>query len=141
MISMTLNGSMAEVLNDLETLLARRGAPANEQAAPVPVTVVPFETIPAGKRGKKAPAADTVIDQPAKAAEPESTEGLTVDEAREHMKKFAADGNMDQVSAALEHFGVKKVSDIDPDAKGAKSPKFSAFVSKIDELVKAKVAS
>lgn len=136
-ISLTLQGSAAEVLLDLETLLGRKGAAANEAAPSAPLEVVNHEVLPAGKRsGKKAPAAEVVIDQAPKASEPVT--GLTVDEAREQMKKFAADGHMYQVSAALEHFGVKKVSDVDPDAKGAKSEKFAAFVAKIDELVAVK---
>ena len=148
-VSLTLSGDANEVLNDMAAFLERHRAPANYSVAAgfgeTPAAVVPEPTVAAAgaKPGrKKAPAADVVIEQPAqteKAAEP--TDGLTVDEAREHMKKFAADGHMDQVSAALESFGVKKVSDIDPDAKGAKSAKFSEFVAKIDELVKAKVAA
>lgn len=116
-------------------------APANDTPAPVQEAVAQ----PKASTRKKAPAAEAVIDQPKQAdiedvtGKPANDDGpqLTVEDARERMKQFAADGHMDQVSAALEHFGVKKVSDIDPDAKGKPSAKFGAFVAKIDDLVAA----
>lgn len=151
-VSVTIQGNAAEVLHEMQTFLSLNGKAANESklaqfvppSGDLATPVTPAQVAEAIKptRGKKAPAAEVVIEQPAQAdPKPEPTDGLTVDEAREHMKKFAADGHMDQVSAALKSFGVKKVSDVDPDAKGAKSAKFSEFVAKIDELVKAKVAA
>lgn len=137
-VSVTITGTAFEVLGEMLAFVRVNGAPVNDQ--PVPATPAPGVVTDAPKKNRnKAPAAEVVIEQPAQAEKPAApTDGLTVDEARERMKKFAADGHMDQVSAALESFGVKKVSDVDPDAKGAKSAKFAEFVAKIDELVKAK---
>lgn len=117
-----------------------QGAVVTEPAL-VPATEGgPGETAQVAEPGKKpgrrkAPAADVVIDQVAKTATELSKEGITIEQARERMKKFAADGHMDAVEKALAHYNVKRVSDVDPDAKGEPSAKFAEFVAKIEEYV------
>lgn len=65
------------------------------------------------------------------------SDDITVEQARERMKQFAGDGHMDQVSAALEEYGVKKVSDV-PSSTTVQNATFAGFVATIEKLVKAK---
>jgi len=161
-ISLTLNGSASEVLHDLEVLL-KRGAPANgnrdavaEAAALLP-TAPTAEVIPPTpkstepkKTRQKVSAAEAVVEQPkpadvedvtGKTEPPGDAKGITIDEAREKMKQFANDGHMEQVSQALTDLGVKKVSDVDPDANGKPSAKFAEFITIIEEAVAEKGAA
>jgi len=133
-------GSLENVMANAETLVA-----STQPATPVsePVAMSKTETASTGSRRRKAPAAEAVIDQP-KQADVEDVTGkpeqpmLSIDDARERMKKFANDGHMDCVEKALADFNVKKVSDVDPEASGKPSSKFAAFVAKIEEFVAAK---
>lgn len=103
-------------------------APELPKGAASPLDVV-SSPAPA-KRGKKAPAADVVLDQPKNDALM-----LTIDDARERMRKFNSDGHMDQSAAALAEVGAKKLSEVDPEAGGNPSPKYHALVTRIETLI------
>jgi hypothetical protein len=141
-ISLTIQGDhAAEIISQLAGLL-RAGAPANtSEPASVPALIVEeVATVPKTRAGKKPATPPQTIEGTVMVVS-EGDPTLTIDQAREHMKAFAAGGFMDEVSLALDHFNAKKVSDIDPDAKpGVASAKFAAFVAKIEEIISAKAA-
>lgn len=148
-ISLTISGNAIEVIREMQAFLQSRPAPANlaqpataPQAEPAP----PADKKP-GTR-KKAPAADAVLEQTpieqyiAASEAAETTDGpqLTIDDARERVRKFHAAGHMDESVKVLEHFKIKKLSDADPDAGGKPSAKFGAVIAYYQSLVDAKTA-
>lgn len=137
-ISLTINGdNAASVIAELAVFLQSKPSPANLTAAvAAPAAAVSTEiadgAIPVSgpKTRKKAPAVDAVIDQPKNDALM-----LTIDDARERMRKFNSDGHMDQSAAALAEVGAKKLSEVDPEAGGNPSPKYHALVTRIEALI------
>jgi hypothetical protein len=166
-VTLTIQGEIATVLNDLETLLAGRkpanvGAavdcPAPQAAAPTSLQQEPAEPAPkVGRPRKKAPAADAVIEQ--KAYEDQGRQadrdgeaacagkvepqpgGMTLDQVREFIRGCNTDGHLECVEQAMQHFGLKKTSDMDPDAGGKPSAKFAEYVAKIQQFIDAKAAN
>jgi len=109
---------------------------ASSEPSLVPAAVAELVEPAKKTRGKKAPAADAVIE-PANDSEPA---GLTIEQVRERTRKFASDGFMDEVAAEMEARGIKKMSQVDPDAAAtnAPSPKFAEYVAAIEKRVAAK---
>jgi hypothetical protein len=165
-ISLTIMGDDApRVLHELETLLAGL-KPANAGAAaaiPAPQTAAPAVSSPQAAQAtqepveqpkprgrKKAPAADAVIEQtPIEAAcaekgeaqpEPGEYKPMTLDEVREFIRGCNTDGHLECVQKAMEHFDLKKTSDMDPDAGGKPSAKFGEYVAKIQQFIDEKAA-
>lgn len=102
------------------------------------------EPVPEGgkvrNQRRKAPAANTRIEVPA-AEKTDTPVGITIEDAREKMKKFAADGHMEQVAEALTACNAKKVSEVDPEANGKPSQKFAYFVADIERRIAEKPAA
>lgn len=147
-ICLTINADTPEMLQRfVKGLASGMGTAVLEAAAiapEVPATAATFapteQAIGVGKGRKKAPAANAIVDQlPANDSQPDVAM-LTVEDVRERSRKFAADGHMDEIAKAMEFYGVKKMSDIDPEALGKPSVKFAQYVAKIEELIAAKVA-
>jgi hypothetical protein len=119
-------------------------------AAPAPEPVVETVVAPATRGRKKAPAAEVVIDQGAKQADIEDVTGktaqpandsvamLTVEDMRERIRQFHSAGHMDEVAAEMTARGIKKSSDVDPDAGNKPSAKFAAYVAAIEARISAK---
>lgn len=90
-------------------------------------------------RKKKAEAPAT-LEGTAKVVEP-TAEGLTIDQAREAMRKATAIEGIDAMSIILEVMATfdnaKKVSEVDPEAaaSGAPSAKFAAFIAAVNQKI------
>lgn len=99
---------------------------------------------------KKAPAAEAVIDATPRQADIEDAIGktaqptnedapmLTIEDVRERTRKFAKDGHMDEVAAEMTARGIKKMSEVDPEAGNKPSVKFAEYVAAIEARIAAK---
>jgi hypothetical protein len=123
--------------------MAAQEPPASEPAAP--------EVAEAKKPGrKKAPAAEAVIDATphqadiedaiGKTAQPANEDApmLTIEDVRERTRQFAKDGHMDEVAAEMTARGIKKMSEVDPEAGNKPSVKFAEYVAAIEARIAAK---
>lgn len=149
-ISITIQGSAHEVIQELQEFLNTRPSPANlaqpESAPVVPVSAQQsaqdhVNPPPSSKGRRKAPAAGAVLEQTpieqhiaATADEPM----LTLDDARERVRQFHAAGHMDESVKVLEHFKIKKLSDADPGAGGKPSAQYAKVIAYYQSLVDAK---
>lgn len=148
-VTITISEEFAEqAISSLRALSRALTAGDGEKIVEVPdgkgnlvETVVPVEE-PAKKGRKKAPAADVVIEQPKPVqTDIEEVTGerlLTIEQVREMTRGWSSAGHMDRIAEEMAARGIKKMSQVDPEA--AESGKPSALFGAYADAIEARIA-